>query len=169
MNEFSQGQNCCSTVSSFFFSHQGEGIKDHAPCYRRFVLSLFLYVVTLALQHHWPWFRVDRALGSIFPSISGLCQHLPNSHGTPISLYSREARGDIRGVISEVHKLTVLWHFPFPTATVHTCVNYTYMTVWLSPPASYLSILTLCCGDKYLRQIIRLKRLVFVSHFRGVS
>lgn len=74
--------------------------------------------------------------------------HLQNSHGTPISSYLREARGDIRGVVSEVHRLTDLSLLPI--ATVHTYVIYACMAIWSSLPASYLSMLALCGGDKYL-------------------
>lgn len=44
--------------------------------------------------------------------------------GHPSLLTLREARGDIGGVISEVHRFTVLCYSPFPIATVHTLVYY---------------------------------------------
>lgn len=61
-------------VSSFYF-HTNEGNYKPRSLLQmiRSLLVPFFMSWPLALHHHWPWFRVDRALGSIFPAISGLC------------------------------------------------------------------------------------------------
>lgn len=111
----------------------------------------------MASQPHWWQFSSVKLCA---PSVSGLRQHLQDSHGSPLLPVKL-------GVTSEVYRLTVLCH---PPPSPHCTAQHTGETLLcgnLVITSPKLSMLALHHGGKSTwREINRRQRFAFVSLFQ---